>query len=201
MQKVAAKYEVDCDREVWGRMRESLPPHFLTDVVDACWRMSPNWCLQAVEQKEADTSKDEAATSEVGDTVMKSWSYMSYFAIGCNAFWFVTCRGVESTNISSRRIWMVVVKCCCLFVVSCGYFRIRNWSSCLLSLWMFLVFGRHENRCVLEDDLGIWRESKGRTVIQWQDQVRNLTWIVAMTVSFIWWLDTGPATHGVEMCW
>ena len=80
------------------RCEESLPPIFLTHVLDGC-------CLQAVEQIEAATSKDEAATSEVGD-----------------AF--------------------------------------------ILSLWMLLVFGRHANQCVLKDDLGFSRESKGSTVIQ-----------------------------------
>ena len=82
------------------RCEESLPPVFLTHVLDGC-------CLQALEQIEAATatSKDEAATSEVGD-----------------AF--------------------------------------------ILSLWMFLVLGRHANQCVLEDDLGFSRESKGSTVIQ-----------------------------------
>ena len=80
------------------RCEESLPPVFLTHVLDGC-------CLQALEQIEAATSKDEAATSEVGD-----------------AF--------------------------------------------ILSLWMFLVLGRHANQCVLKDALGFSRESKGSTVIQ-----------------------------------
>ena len=84
------------------RCQESLPPVFLTHVLDGC-------CLQALRQIEAATSKDEAATSEVG-------------------------------------------------------------AAFVLSLWMFLVFGRHANQCVLKDDLGFSRESTGRTVIQWQDQ-------------------------------
>ena len=75
------------------RCEESLPPVFLTHVLDGC-------CLQALEQIEAATatSKDEAATSEVGD-----------------AF--------------------------------------------ILSLWMFLVLGRHANQCVLKDALGFFQEN------------------------------------------
>ena len=64
----------DCSKEMWGVFATWLfdPCAWLLDV---CWRMSPNWCLQAVEQVEADASKDEAATPEVGDAFMLGFRY------------------------------------------------------------------------------------------------------------------------------
>ena len=54
--------------------------------------------------------------------------------------------------------------------------KLPHPRSVLLLYWVFRCFS-DANQCV-KDDFGFSRESKGRTVIQWQDQVRNSTWII-----------------------